>query len=553
MAISNPTLLDTQTLLTAGQLNSASISPSANALLVIVHTVLASSGSGWTDAVSDSFGANLGDWTSVGVEIDGAATVHMWLHYAQCGATPGSGTVSVDPSGGTKQIMFVLEVTGHNTTSPVTQYKTYSSDATPTSPEITLDSSPASGSLVLGAIGGGPGTTSSGATSGTGFTELADTRVAAPRLPVTSCAVQYDNGSADTTCDWSLSNYGQTITGIALEIAAADSGGTAHSAAATLANHCPNKLPPPLPSGTAHSAAATNGAAVSGSGDDPELPPSGTAHSAAATLANTSEMTGAGLRKLGTSSTFTTTSEMTAAGIRGLGAAAALTLTSEMTAAGIRALAVSTLLAMTSTMTANAGGSKAHTAEAALSITSEMTGAGIRGIGAAATLPLTSTMTAAAIRGLYAAAALTTTSEMTAAAIRGLYASVAFGTTSEMTAAGIRTLGTSAALALTTAATAAGTRQLGAAGQLDITSEMTATGSTGSSLSANLVLTSVMTALGWILAKGAGARVPYNVANRPTNGTTTRTSATTNNRDAYEVSHRVTHEADTRGEVEIEY
>jgi hypothetical protein len=102
-------------------------------------------------------------------------------------------------------------------------------------------------------------------------------------------------------------------------------------------------------------------------------------------------------------------------------------------------------------------------------------------------------------------------------------------------------------------ATGAGTRQLGAAGQLDITSEMTATGSTGSSLSANLVLTSVMTALGWILAKGAGARVPYNVANRPTNGTTTRTSATTNNRDAYEVSHRVTHEADTRGEVEIEY
>ena len=142
MAISNPTLLDTQTLRTDGQLNSASISPSADALLVIVHTVLLSShgqtessaalGSGWTDAVSDSFGANLGDWTSVGVEIDGAATVHMWLHYAQCGATPGSGTVSVDPwPGGTKQIMFVLEVTGHNTTSPVTQYKTYSSDATP--------------------------------------------------------------------------------------------------------------------------------------------------------------------------------------------------------------------------------------------------------------------------------------------------------------------------------------------------------------------------------------------------------------------------------------
>ena len=510
MAISNPTLLDTQTLhgWIVDKLNSASISPSANALLVIVHTVRAPSGSGWTDSVTDSFGANLGDWTSIGVEIDGAATVHMWLHYAQCGATPGSGTVSVEPSGGTEQIMFVLELTGHNTTSPVTQYKTYSSDATPTSPEITLDSSPASGSLVLGAIGGGPGTTSSEATSGTGFTELADTWVAAPRLPVTSCAVQYDNGGADTTCDWSLSNYGQTITGIALEIAAASGGGTAHEAAAT--------------------------------------------------LANTSEMTGAGLRKLGTSSTFTTTSEMTAAGIRGLGAAAALTLTSEMTAAGIRALAVSTLLAMTSTMTANAGGSKAHTAEAALSITSEMTGAGIRGIGAAATLPLTSTMTAAAIRGLYAAAALTTTSEMTATAIRGLYASVAFGTTSEMTAAGIRTLGTSAALALTTAATAAGTRQLGAAGQLDITSEMTAAairglyasvafGTTSEmtaagirtlGTSAALALTTVMTALGWILAKGAGARVPYNVANR---------------RDAYEVSHRVTHETASRGEVEIEY
>jgi len=194
MAISNPTLLDTQTLRTGYQLNSATISPTANALLIIVHCVLAPSGSGWTDAVSDSFGANLGDWTSIGVEIDGAATVHMWIHYAQCGATPGSGTVSVDPSGGIKQIMFVLEVTGHNTTSPVTQYKTYSSDATPTSPEITLDSSPASGSLVLGAIGGGPGTTSSGATSGTGFTELADTRVAA--TGVTSCAVQYDNGGA---------------------------------------------------------------------------------------------------------------------------------------------------------------------------------------------------------------------------------------------------------------------------------------------------------------------------------------------------------------------
>ncbi len=498
MAISNPTLLDTKTLQTADKLNSASISPSANALLIIVHCVLASSfGGGWTDAVSDSFGANLGDWTSIGVEIDGAATVHMWLHYAQCGATPGSGTVSVDPSAGGRQVMFVLEVTGHNTTSPVTQYKTYSSDATPTSPEITLDSSPASGSLVLGAIGGGVGTTPSDATSGTGFTELADKWVGT--TGVTSCAVQYDNGGADKTCDWSLSNYGQTITGIALEIAAADSGGTAHSAAATLAN-----------------TSEMTGAGLRKLG-------------AAIANAITSEMTAGAVRRLGTSSTFTTTSEMTAAGIRGLGAAAALTLTSEMTAAGIRALAVSTLLAMTSTMTANAGGSKAHTAEAALSITSEMTGAGIRGIGAAATLPLTSTMTAAAIRGLYAAAALTTTSEMTAAAIRGLYASVAFGTTSEMTAAGIRTLGTSAALALTTAATAAGTRQLGAAGQLDITSEMTATRSTGSSLSANLVLTSVMTALGWILAKGAGARVPY------------------------EVSHRVTHETASRGEVDIEY
>jgi len=537
MAISNPTLLDTQTLQTADQLNSASISPSANALLIIVHCVLASSGSGWTDRVSDSFGANLGDWTSVDVEIDGAASVHMWMHYAQAGAKPGSGTVSVYPSAGDKQIMFVLELTGHNTTSPVTQYKTYSSDATPTSPEITLDSSPASGSLVLGAIGGGVGTTSSDATSGTGFTELADKWVGT--TGVTSCAVQYDNGGADKTCDWSLSNYGQTITGIALEIAAADSGGTAHSAAATLAN-----------------TSEMTGAGLRKLG-------------AAIANAITSEMTAGAVRRLGTSSTFTTTSEMTAAGIRGLGAAAALTLTSEMTAAGIRALAVSTLLAMTSTMTANAGGSKAHTAEAALSITSEMTGAGIRGIGAAATLPLTSTMTAAAIRGLYAAAALTTTSEMTAAAIRGLYAaaaltttsemtaaairglyaaaaltttsemtaaairglyaSVAFGTTSEMTAAGIRTLGTSAALALTTAATAAGTRQLGAAGQLDITSEMTATRSTGSSLSANLVLTSVMTALGWILAKGAGARVPY------------------------EVSHRVTHETASRGEVDIEY
>ena len=271
MAISNPTLLDTKTLQTGDALNSASISPSANALLIIVHCVLASSGSGWTDAVSDSFGANLGDWSSVGVEIDGAATVHMWIHYAQCSGTPGSGTVTVDPSGGTRQIMFVLELTGHNTTSPVAQSKTYSSDATPTSPTITLDDSPASGSLVLGAIGGGIGTTSSGATSGSGFTELADTRVATDASPnsleitldsspasgslvlgaigggvgttssaatsgsgfteladtrvgttgVTSCAVQYDNGGADTTCDWSLSNYGQTITGIALEIAAA--------------------------------------------------------------------------------------------------------------------------------------------------------------------------------------------------------------------------------------------------------------------------------------------------------------------------------------------
>ena len=194
MAISNPTLLDTKTLQTAHQLNSASISPSANALLIIVHCVEASSGSGWTDSVSDSFGANLGDWTSVDVEIDGAVSVHMWMHYAQAGATPGSGTVSVDPSAGDMQIMFVLELTGHNTTSPVTQYKTYSSDATPTSPEITLDSSPASGSLVLGAIGGGPGTDSSGATSGTGFTELADTRVA-EGIPVIVKVDYYPGGA----------------------------------------------------------------------------------------------------------------------------------------------------------------------------------------------------------------------------------------------------------------------------------------------------------------------------------------------------------------------
>ena len=69
MAISNPTLLDTKTLQTGDALNSASISPSANALLIIVHCVRASSGSGWTDSVTDSFGANLGDWTSIIVAI----------------------------------------------------------------------------------------------------------------------------------------------------------------------------------------------------------------------------------------------------------------------------------------------------------------------------------------------------------------------------------------------------------------------------------------------------------------------------------------------------
>lgn len=223
MAISTPTVLtsDSSTA-TAAAITTSSISPSANALLVVIagNTI---SGISPEPTIADALSGGSLTWTRhVSRQGTSGQVASSVIFTAITGSSPGSGTVTVTWNGslGTtnRKVVHVVQVaSGYNASSPVAQVK--SGDTTATSLSFDFDSTPAATSLVLAGVT----TRTDGdlnAAPGAQYTEMADT-AAGSNFNV---QVQYDITTPAATVDWSALGAVDNV-GVAIEIVV--SGGAA--------------------------------------------------------------------------------------------------------------------------------------------------------------------------------------------------------------------------------------------------------------------------------------------------------------------------------------
>lgn len=203
MAISTPSLLATASSEDATQtsLSTASISPTGSGLVIAVGFAFDTLAALGTISISDGFSGGLGSWTTHAI-YSGDGKYAAIIGWCQAGSSPGSGTVTLNFSTNARRSCFsVSEIaSGFDTSTPVPQYK-QSAVANLSTASITLDSSPSSGSAVVGAI-----TVREDAdgdiTEGTDFTELADFGSSSGSVGAWQ-EVEYDLTPADGTADWS--------------------------------------------------------------------------------------------------------------------------------------------------------------------------------------------------------------------------------------------------------------------------------------------------------------------------------------------------------------
>lgn len=215
------TLLDTSiNSVNATNFTSGTVSPTADALLVMVVHMRDSGASPNGFSATDTF-TGTGSWTNqaeIESQADGDGSICCILT-AQAGSSPGSGTVTTWWSlNNNRGVFHLFEITGHDETTPVVQTKTGSGTATTLS--LTLDSTPETDSIVIGAIAQGY----SGAIDpGTDFTELVETEhTSTPDLSKIVGQIQYDMTPGSTTVDWSSLN---TYNNVACAIEVAGTGG----------------------------------------------------------------------------------------------------------------------------------------------------------------------------------------------------------------------------------------------------------------------------------------------------------------------------------------
>lgn len=219
MALGTPTHLDAVSAANSqSSLASNSVSPSANALLLVSVGAGGSSADDFTFSIADTL-AGTGSWTQVSLIATAATgrTYRLAVFYARAGSTPGSGTVTVTASSAQlRWAMRTAEVTGQAET-PGAQSKTGS--GTDTSLSLTLDATPAADAMVFGAVVSVAD--SDGITPGTNYTELGETDSGSSNNA--RLQTQYDLDDATTTCDWSGLNTSVNL-GVAIEIVPASEG-----------------------------------------------------------------------------------------------------------------------------------------------------------------------------------------------------------------------------------------------------------------------------------------------------------------------------------------
>lgn len=213
MALSTPTVLaNIESADSLSSLATASFAVNSGDLIIVTANVGSTS-----DHTALTISDTLGTLTWTKHQEARTTTSNFWrlvVWTAQATSTT-SGTVTVGTDEGSRWNIHVAKVTGHNTSSPVTQ-SAKTEGGTATTLTVTLSGSPAATSMVYGAVGSEGET--DGVTAGTGFTELQDTTSGA--AAESRQQTQYDLTSADTTCDWS--SLATTANGgVAIEIAEA--------------------------------------------------------------------------------------------------------------------------------------------------------------------------------------------------------------------------------------------------------------------------------------------------------------------------------------------
>lgn len=209
-----PTVLDAAVAsTTATTISSLSVSPAANALLIVgIESAAATAATRLPITIADTFSGGSLTWTKRGepehIGAATAATLTVWT--AITGATPGSGIITTTQAAtSNRRGLHVTQVaSGYNTTTPVKQAKSGSGAADPLI--LTLDATPDTDSLILAFIAARQVVA---VTPDAAFTELSDVSAG-----TNHCGeVQYDAAGADTTVQWSA--VGTTANaGCALEI-----------------------------------------------------------------------------------------------------------------------------------------------------------------------------------------------------------------------------------------------------------------------------------------------------------------------------------------------
>lgn len=208
-ALSTPTLLNASSPGgTVASVTSGSITPSTNALLVVLARCAGDESA--SIAVTSTTLSNVGSWTNLRVYSGSAAVGTLLVAYAKVTGSAGTGTVTASwAAGHSRPAIQVVEITGYNTTTPVAQSKI----GTPTngSTSESFGSTPAATSTVIGGL---VTTQIAAPTAGSGFTLIQNTL--ATDAYVSS---EYQAGNA-TTVNWT---YDATQPGVSIgiEVAAA--------------------------------------------------------------------------------------------------------------------------------------------------------------------------------------------------------------------------------------------------------------------------------------------------------------------------------------------
>lgn len=230
-APANPTQLDTTVQTTfAGSTTTASVSPSANALIVVVSHVRRAGGSTAVSSVTATFGltesfviASDGGTNARSQYTSGSQNPAIEVWVGQASGSPGSGTVTVtwDVSNPMRAVNVFEIASGFDTFASAIAQVDIGTATTSTAPSDSFTSTPATDSLLISGLSAYSSTTGT-LTPVSGWTEISYDGTATQYKQS-----QYAAGTHGSTYSWTGLNAAVTEQAyVALEIAASGGGST---------------------------------------------------------------------------------------------------------------------------------------------------------------------------------------------------------------------------------------------------------------------------------------------------------------------------------------